>query len=250
VTAVERLPNDPRSELWGEHRSRYRFAAEHVRGRLVLDMACGSGFGLAMLGDAGATPIGMDLSADGLSAAAAALNGHARLAQADAARLPLPHAALDVVVSFETLEHVPDPDATLAEFRRVLRPAGTLILSTPNRAFGPEWLHTGNPFHLREYTAAELRARLGAHFAEVRLFGQWPSAAYRYVPFLLVERSWEPAALAWKVLNRLPPALREWVARRLSGRPFYPGEDDYHFLPERTDGSHDLVAVAWGRISP
>lgn len=62
----ERLGNDPTSELWGEHRSRYRFAAQFVAGKRVLDVACGSGFGLAMLRAAGAWPVGVDYDAQTL----------------------------------------------------------------------------------------------------------------------------------------------------------------------------------------
>jgi len=61
--AEERLGTDSTSELWGEHRSRYRFAAPFVADQRVLDVACGSGFGLAMLRAAGARPIGFDYDA-------------------------------------------------------------------------------------------------------------------------------------------------------------------------------------------
>ena len=62
--AEERLANDPTSVLWGEHRSRYRFAARlATEGQHVLDVACGAGFGLEMLKEAGACPLGVDYDA-------------------------------------------------------------------------------------------------------------------------------------------------------------------------------------------
>jgi SAM-dependent methyltransferase len=230
-------------ELWGEHRARYRFAAAALARGRTLDVACGSGLGLGLLDRAGARPLGVDLDQAALAAARRA-HPSARLARADAARLPLADAVVDVVVSFETVEHVPDAVALVAEYRRVLRPAGTLVLSTPNRDFGPPALHARNPFHVREFTPDELRALLRDHFADVRLYGQFPSARYRYVPFLMTEPRREPRALLWKAQTRLPAPAREALARAVSGRSFYPGEDDYRFVAERTQGSHAIVAVA------
>ncbi len=246
LAAEERLGHDPTSELWGEHRSRYRFACDHVSGRRVLDIACGVGFGLAMLHQAGARVVGMDLDAAALAAAAQAVPGPARLARSDAARLPLRDASMDVVVSFETLEHVPDAAAAVSEFRRILRPSGLLVLSTPNRAYGPPERHQNNPFHVREFTAEELRDLLGESFGTVVLYGQLPAPGYRYVPYLMTAPTWQPSAVAWKLMRRLPFAARDALARGLTGRPFYPGEADYQFVAGRTAASHDLVAVASG----
>lgn len=241
--AEERLANDPTSELWGEHRSRYRFAAEFVVGQRVLDVACGAGFGLAMLAEAGARPIGIDYSQETLRRTRRAFPRQI-LVQADATQLPLPTASMDVVVSFETLEHVPDPEAMVREVRRVLKPGGRLVLSTPNRAFGPLERHTANRFHVREFTAGELRELLRQYFENVTLFGQRPSSHYAYVPFLMTEKTFEPRALAWKALLRLPFGVRNRVALALSGRSFYPDEAEYCFDLEATDGAHALLAVA------
>jgi SAM-dependent methyltransferase len=277
--AEERLANDPESELWGEHRSRYRFAIQGsgvrdqgsgaadgqfpsgrraaglvadglfadgqraLDGLIVLDVACGAGFGLQMLRQAGACPIGVDYDASALSEVRDRQAG-ARLLRGDATRLPLQDASIDLVVSFETLEHVPDAAALVAEIRRVLKPGGRLVLSTPNRRFGPPERHTGNPFHVREFTADELRDLLRESFEQVQLYGQRPTAAYRYVPFLMLEPHSEPSALAWKLLVRLPFGVKNRLALALSGRPVYPGEEDYRFVADACEGAHALVAVA------
>lgn len=242
MSSEEHLANDPTSELWGEHRARYRFACQWVRGRRVLDVACGAGFGLQLLRQHGALALGADRDVRAL-AEARGVDSMAPLVRTDATRLPLADGSVEVVTSFETIEHVPDARALVSELRRVLQPGGTLILSTPNLAFGPPRLHQ-NPFHLREFTADELVALLRECFSQVVLYGQRPVAAYRYVPYLLVEQHLEPSALAWKLLNRLPFGVKNGLAERFSGRPFYPAETDYAFSPEHVPCSHVLVAVA------
>jgi SAM-dependent methyltransferase len=243
--AAEHLTRDPSSELWGEHRARYRFATSYAIGRRTLDVACGAGFGLEMLVDGGARAIGLDLAASALAEARRAQPG-ARLVRADALRLPLPDASVEAIVSMETIEHVPDATQLVAEFRRILVSGGTLVVSTPNRAFGPERLHTGNPFHVREFTADELAALLGSAFADVRVYGQRVRGDYRYVPFLMVDADYTPSTLAWKLMRRLPTSVRERLAWRMSGRSFYPTELDYRFDPGQVDRCHDLVAVCEG----
>ncbi len=243
MTAAEHLANDPTSELWGEHRSRYRFAAQFVSGKRVVDVASGAGFGLRILREAGACAVGFDYDRDALGEARR-VAPHAPLVLATPPRSPPSLHPVHGVVSFETLEHVPDAVAMLREIRRVLKPDGYLVLSTPNRAFGPPERHTSNPYHVREFTADELRATLKAEFACVELYGQRPDPAYCYVPYLMIEPHYEPRALVWKLMARLPHAVRDFAAFSLSGRPFYPSEHDYSFDLERTDGAHALVAVA------
>jgi ubiquinone/menaquinone biosynthesis C-methylase UbiE len=243
VTAEEHLANDPTSELWGEHRSRYRFAEQFVHGKRVLDVASGAGFGMQMLRAAGACPVGVDYDRDALREVRR-IEPQATLVHADATRMPFGDAAIDVVVSFETLEHVQDAGAMVREIRRVLKPAGCLVLSTPNRAFGPPERHTHNPFHVREFTASELRDLLCASFSTVDLYGQRPARHYRYVPYLMIDAHVEPAALLWKLQLRLPREMRERIAALVSGRPFYPDERNYTFDHDQTDGAHALVAVA------
>jgi SAM-dependent methyltransferase len=229
--AEERLQNDPTSELWGEHRSRYRFAAQWAAGKRVLDVASGAGFGLQILREAGACAIGIDLAQP---------NNGARLVQADALRLPIAEASVDLIASFETIEHVPDARGLVRELRRVLRPQGMLVLSTPHRAFR----HSANPFHIQEFTADELHSLLVEAFEDVRIHGQWPDRAYRFVPFLMLERDWTPRAILWKLLNRLPFSVKDGLARATGGHSWYPSEADYRFEEGRWDGAHALLAIA------
>ncbi len=88
--------------------------------------------------------------------------------QADLCRIPVRDGSADALVSLQVIEHLPCADEFLADCRRALRPGGTLILSTPNRATFPGGL---NPFHVREFDAGELQALLLRHFARVDLLG-------------------------------------------------------------------------------
>ena len=131
-----------------ESQMRYVFAAQFVRGRSVVDIASGSGIGTDYLQRAGArTCIGLDLDHAALrfSSLRFALG---QLAACDATRLCLASEGVDVMVSFETIEHVADPAIFLSECWRVLRFGGLLICSTPNREI-TRWDPT-NPFHVAE----------------------------------------------------------------------------------------------------
>src|SRR6476646_11769522 len=124
-------------EIAHEHWHRYAFARSFVGGRRVLDVACGEGYGSALLGGVAAHVTGVDIDLRTLAHARAAYAGRANVEfiEGSAAALPLPDASVDVVVSFETIEHLPalDQPRMLAEFARVLSSDGFLILSSPNR---------------------------------------------------------------------------------------------------------------------
>ena len=126
------VPEEAHARIFWEHVARYRFAKDFVRGKRVLDIACGEGYGAAALAKAGAASVvGIDVSPDVCEHARRKYGLDARTGDAQA--IPLPDRSIDVVVSFETIEHVDDPAAFCAECARVLVPDGTLIVSTPNR---------------------------------------------------------------------------------------------------------------------
>lgn len=143
---------------------RYRFAARYVSGKDVLDAACGTCWGWLHLGEARSLT-GFDVSPEALREARR-LGFAERVAAAEMDALPFPAAAFDVVVCLEAIEHVPlaSAQAFLAECRRVLRPDGLLVLSTPLRRNGR---HSGNPWHLAEYAEEEIRSLLDGWFEDL-----------------------------------------------------------------------------------
>lgn len=170
--------------LLNEHVARYRFAARFAAGAVVLDAGCGSGYGSAEFGNA-AGVLGIDLSADAVKHAAAIFGGsNIRFLQAACEAFPFADGAFDLVVAFEVIEHLERWPDLLNEARRVLRPTGMLLVSTPNKAYYAESRAAAgpNPFHAHEFEYGEFKTALTAVFPHVRLWSQNHSEAIAFVP--------------------------------------------------------------------
>jgi SAM-dependent methyltransferase len=169
----ERLVPEQQGDVAIEHLHRYALARELAGGKIVLDVASGEGYGSSLLSGAASRVIGVDLCPDAVAHARAAYaSENLEFLVGRCTALPIADASIDLVVSFETLEHVHEPELVLDEFRRVLKPDGLLLLSTPDRDVYAVELHRDNPFHLREVNVCELRSLLGCRFGWQRLFRQ------------------------------------------------------------------------------
>lgn len=157
-----------------EHRGRYWWAAQLAAGRDVLDAACGTGYGTAILANAGARSVsGIDLDPEAVAEARRACGERADLMVGDVRALPFDDASFDLVVCWETIEHVAEGERVLAEFRRVLRAEGLLLISSPN----PDVYPAGNEHHVHEYRPKELLELVRAQFPETSHYGQYPGLA-------------------------------------------------------------------------
>lgn len=172
----ERFVPGAAGEIWYEHWHRYHFVAPLVAGRDVLDVACGEGYGSALMARSAAYVTGADISPTAIEHARAQYAGHANLEfrEADCAALPFADASFDVVVSFETLEHIEAQEAFLDEIRRVLRPGGVVAISCPNKAEYSDKRDHINEFHVRELYRDELAALIRARFPHAAWYGQRP----------------------------------------------------------------------------
>ena len=170
----ERFTPECVREIWYEHWHRYVFARRIAKGRRVLDAACGEGYGSALLADVAAEVIGVDIDAKSIAHAREryAVHANLRFEQGDATRLDFPPGRFDLVVCFETLEHVQDQERMIAGFARVLTDDGILMVSSPDRHAYSEVSGFRNEFHVRELYRDELLALLKPHFPSVDLFGQ------------------------------------------------------------------------------
>ncbi|MBB4016044.1 ubiquinone/menaquinone biosynthesis C-methylase UbiE/glycosyltransferase involved in cell wall biosynthesis [Chelatococcus caeni] len=161
------------------HIIRYKLARDLIRpGDTVLDIACGLGYGAALLsfGSGAARIIGVDNSEFAIDYARGNFGDDPRLEFRceDGAELSwLGDASVDYVVSMETLEHLPDPDRFLSAIARVLKPAGRIFVSVPNM-WVDEHGRDPNPHHLHVYDLDKLKTQLSAHF---ELEGVWEQTA-------------------------------------------------------------------------
>ena len=155
-------------ELFLQHAGRYLFADSYVSGKVVLDVACGSGFGSEMLARKAKEVTGVDISPEAVRYCQEHYQkANLRFKRMDCYALEFPDSSYDVVVSFETIEHLRDQTVFLGEIKRVLKPGGFLILSTPNREnFAIYAKGRKNPFHVKELDKNEL-VRLLSSFVEL-----------------------------------------------------------------------------------
>jgi SAM-dependent methyltransferase len=167
LTGERTLPGIPHENYWfRRHVAAYRFARRLARGRII-DAGAGEGYGADLLSGDGRTIVAMEVDP--------AVAGHGarrypsvRWVRADLCRLAVRDRSVDAVVALQVLEHLPCAEEFVEGCARVLRPSGTLVLTTPNRRTFPA---QQNPFHVHEFDTAELRALLEDGFTDVRVLG-------------------------------------------------------------------------------
>jgi SAM-dependent methyltransferase len=216
--------------------------AGHERSR-VLDVACGTGYGSDYLSETVHQVVGIDV-ASGVVSRCRAKYSSPRIAflGMDGAALGFRSGVFDAIVSQDTIEHVPNDCGFVAELSRVLRPGGVLVLFTPQ---GKEpGRKPDDPFHIREYTRAELLALLNNHFTSVQWFGRRQGSRLRDLERHMDSvRRWDPLSL-----RRLIP---RWIRHRLGSlvslarggaslNKIVP--DDIHYV-EGTGDDTNLIAL-------
>lgn len=170
----ERLETFVFSQTTAEHLHRYALAVALAPGRRVLDIACGEGYGSHLLAEVAVSVLGVDIDAPTIRLAADKyLRPRLAFLQRSADAMPAADASIDLVVSFETLEHHDRHEEMMREIRRVLAPGGLLLMSTPDKS---HYL-AGNPHHVKELRRDEFVALVSRHFTNVRMFSQSFGAA-------------------------------------------------------------------------
>jgi 2-polyprenyl-3-methyl-5-hydroxy-6-metoxy-1,4-benzoquinol methylase len=165
------LPNDERTKfLFQEHTIRYLFASQFTASKTVLDAACGSGYGSAILSESGAKKVvGIDNSSEAIEYCKKNYKKeNLEFKKANCEKITL-DTTFDVAISFETIEHLKNQDNFLAEIKRVLKDDGIFIVSTPNADTYP----SDNPFHYKEFTESEFKLFLGKYFSNITIFYQY-----------------------------------------------------------------------------
>ena len=232
LTGERTLPDVPAENYWyRRHLAVYRFIAERCRGLDVVDMACGEGYGSAVLAGEAARVTGVDANPEA--------HEHASL------RYTRPGVRFvrdlvesysqpcDAVVFLQTIEHVENPGEILDHFRSMLRPGGVAYVSTPNvlTLAPPGAEKSGNPWHVREYRAGEFRALCEASFRRVELLGVFHARKLR-VHELALARGWDSLHERLGLTQR----FYGWFTPAISER-------DFALRPEPLDKALDFLAI-------
>jgi SAM-dependent methyltransferase len=229
LTGERTLPDVPEENYWyRRHLAVYEWIAERCAGRTVADLACGEGYGSAMLARRAAEVVGVDANPEA--------HEHARL-RYRAPNLRFERALVedfseprDAIVFLQTIEHVHEPRHLLGRFADL---APISYVSTPNRLTlaPPGAQKSDNPWHLREYTVEEYRALLDPCFDRVEILGVFHARRLR-AHEIAIRAGWD----------RVHPALR-------LTRPFYDrfvpaiSSGDFRLRSDGLDRALDFVAV-------
>lgn len=211
LTGERTLPDLPEENYWyRRHLVVYEWVAAQVAGKRVVDMACGEGYGSNVLAGTAASVVGVDANPEA--------HEHARL------RYVRPNLRFerdlvesfsepsDAVVFLQTIEHVQDAGAILDHFRSMLAPGGVAYVSTPNllTLAPPGAEKSDNPWHVREYRAAEFRALCEAHFPRVEMLGLFHARKLR-AHEIAIELGWDRVHKALRLskpfYDRFTPAI-------------------------------------------
>jgi ubiquinone/menaquinone biosynthesis C-methylase UbiE len=237
------------------HLWRYVFASEWIMNKLVLDVACGVGYGSDWLSNniGSGRLIGIDLSKQSLGFAQRHYHSPCTdFVLGNGLSLPIATQSLDVVVSFETIEHIPASQQAnfVAEVHRVLKPGGVFLCSTPNRKLSP-----GHVDHTREFAPTGFFEIHDSYFGRVERYGQ-----YITVEDLEFQRS-QTKRLSFQVKRkraRILKLARDWINQtptrvRLKNRvkqALRKDEQTYHHHQEPVYVSHTLVNELDERYAP
>ena len=175
------LPDECKGEMAIEHYQRYQFAKYLVENKTVLDVACGEGYGSSLLAENASKVVGMDI--DKLVIAKANEKyGNSKLSfvEGNITQIPFEDNAFDVIISYETIEHVSEKiqKIFLSEIVRVLKQDGLLVMSTPNKAIYTDLVGGKNKFHIKEFYVEEFEDFLCKEFRNIEVFGQFPDTGY------------------------------------------------------------------------
>jgi GT2 family glycosyltransferase/SAM-dependent methyltransferase/glycosyltransferase involved in cell wall biosynthesis len=211
------VPWAPDVQVVYEHFHRYMWAAGLVKGRRVLDLGSGEGFGAALLSESAAHVVGVDV--DELTVEHSRLNYASSKLQFEVGTAvdlsAFADGSLGAIVAFEVIEHVREHERVLAEVVRVLDDDGILVISTPDRRMYERTRSEPNPFHERELVLEEFLELLGASFPHVASWGQRTITGSHLNPLTLdaggkgggaSEFFIERTAEEWRVAGA-PPAL-------------------------------------------
>jgi len=202
-----------------DHKLRYEFACEVLgkSGGRILDVACGAGYGSFMLSSCSEHVTGADIAIEAIDWAKKEFQSDGiEFHQISNSVKELDSGLYDAVISFETIEHMPELEGVkfICDLFHVMRPGGTLVMSTPinnsNLRFEPS---LNNPYHIREYDFREFRQMVeDAGFVNIEMHGQRSSTQDKLDAGTVVSVS---KLMKFKLHYVIPKSIRDWILRRL-----------------------------------
>lgn len=164
----ERLETYIFNETAIEHIHRYAIAGEFVENKQVLDIACGEGYGSNLLIEKASAVTGVDIDPKTIERAQRKYNNSKlNFLTGDVRNIPCTDNIFDIVISFETLEHIEEHNEMMAEIKRVLKPDGLLIISTPDKYFHSDAKTIKSKFHVKELYKEEFGSLIKQFFSNV-----------------------------------------------------------------------------------
>ena len=221
LTGERTLPDVPEENYWyRRHLAVYEWIAARAHGRRIVDLACGEGYGSAVLGRTAASVVGVDANPEAFEHARLKYTGANVRFERDMVETWT--GDVDCVVFLQTIEHVQDPGAVLDRLRELVGPGGVAYVSTPNvltlAPAGEE--RSGNPWHVREYRPEEYRALCERHFAHVDLLGLFHARKLRVHQWAIEHAGWDAVharlGITKPFYDRFNPAIaaRDFRLRR------------------------------------
>jgi 2-polyprenyl-3-methyl-5-hydroxy-6-metoxy-1,4-benzoquinol methylase len=236
LTGERTLPDVPEENYWYQrHLVVYEWIRERVGGLKVIDMACGEGYGTAILAQRAASVVGVDANPEA--------HEHARL------RYTAPNVRFardlvetfgepaDAVVFLQTIEHVQNPDEILERFKALTADSAAPVayVSTPNvLTLAPEGAErSGNPWHVKEYRPEEFRALCAAHFEHVEVYGLFHARKLALHEHAIKHLRWDDVHAKLGITKR----FYDWFTPAISVKDFILTAD------RPLEGALDFVAV-------
>lgn len=168
------LPWIEGAQIHYEHIHRYAFATQFVKGKKVIDLACGEGYGTYLLAKEAEYVVGVEIDEQTVRHASSRyLRDNLEFIKGSILDVPIEgEGKFDVAVCFEGIEHIAEHDKLLSEVKRLLKNDGLFIVSTPNKAVYTDAADYHNPFHVKELYVDEFRSLLRRYFKHARMWGQ------------------------------------------------------------------------------
>ena len=205
-----------------EHLHRYIWASTLVTDKRVLDLASGEGYGANILARHAAYVCGVDIDEAAVRHAAEKYSKpNLQFLKGSITGVPLAdNQSFDVIVCFEAIEHIEEHDALLREVKRLLKPGGLFVVSTPNKDVSDAGSEASNPFHVRELTFGEFNSLLTKHFSNVSYLGQ----------------RLHPASSLWPIGSSNGNVVQEFVVER--------GESEFSQFPDEKRVPRYFIGIA------